>query len=379
MKKCISRILSFGVVCLSLGQLAKAQSPAPPPPAPPVARSENAERSEAVVKSDQTEIVIRQKGNKDSKVTLEIKNGNYFINGKPLEKFDDQNVIVEKREVNNDIVVMPDMSYNISPFRINPDEEERIERKLSEEDKENMDMAQLNADKIIRDKDMQRLIRKNIQIRNNAAFLGVSSKKSEKGGATVLEITKGSPAEKAGLRKGDVITKLNDSAIESPERLFDAVHNYKPGDKVKISFNREGKAQTVTAILEKSDYRQKEYNYNYNFRMPPMPPMGDMRGMDEFRRDNRQPKIGIKAQDAEDGKGVNVLEVEDSSAASKAGLKKGDIILQFDGNDVNSANELVEQLQAARQKILVKMKILREGTPREIEVKIPRKLKTAEL
>ncbi len=379
MKKCISRILSFGVVCLSLGQLAKAQSPAPPPPAPPVARSENAERSEAVVKSDQTEIVIRQKGNKDSKVTLEIKNGNYFINGKPLEKFDDQNVIVEKREVNNDIVVMPDMSYNISPFRINPDEEERIERKLSEEDKENMDMAQLNADKIIRDKDMQRLIRKNIQIRNNAAFLGVSSKRSEKGGATVLEITKGSPAEKAGLRKGDVITKLNDSAIESPENLFDAVHNYKPGDKVKISFNREGKAQTVTAILEKSDYRQKEYNYNYNFRMPPMPPMGDMRGMDEFRRDNRQPKIGIKAQDAEDGKGVNVLEVEDSSAAWKAGLKKGDIILQFDGNDVNSANELVEQLQAARQKILVKMKILREGTPREIEVKIPRKLKTAEL
>ena len=62
--------------------------------------------------------------------------------------------------------------------------------------------------------------------------------------------------------------------------------------------------------------------------MPPMPEMDDMH-IDAWGP--RPPKIGIKAQDAEDGKGVNILEVEDSSAAFKAGLKKGDIILQFDG------------------------------------------------
>ena len=44
---------------------------------------------------------------------------------------------------------------------------------------------------------------------------GVSSRKAEKGGATVLEVTKGSPAEKAGIKKGDIITKVNDSKIET--------------------------------------------------------------------------------------------------------------------------------------------------------------------
>ena len=110
-----------------------------------------------------------------------------------------------------------------------------------------------------------------------------------------------------------------------------------------------------------------------------MPPNADM-DMDMDSWGLRQPKLGIKAQDAEDGKGVNVLEVEDSSAAFKAGLKKGDIILQFDGKDVNSTNELVEQnVQEARQKSTVKVKIQRGGVTQEIEIKIPRKLKTAEL
>jgi serine protease Do len=71
--------------------------------------------------------------------------------------------------------------------------------------------------------------------------------------------------------------------------------------------------------------------------------------------------------------------VEDSSAASKAGLKKGDIILQFDGTEVNSTNELIEELQAARGKATIKVRILRGGVSQEMEIRIPRKLKTAEL
>jgi len=223
---------------------------------------------------------------------------------------------------------------------------------------------------------MARRIQKSIQIRMNSAFLGVSSRKAEKGGATVLEVTKGSPAEKAGIRKGDVITKVNENKIESPEGLFETIHNFKPGDKVKIVFTRDGKEQSVMATLEKSEFKQKDFNYNYNFKMPPMP---EMYGMDMDSWGRKQPKLGIKAQDAEDGKGVNVLEVEDSSAAFKSGLKKGDVIIQFDGNEVNSTNELVDQMEEARHKPVIKVKILRGGVSQDIDIKIPRKLKTAEL
>ena len=345
MKKFLYRVTPIGVLCMTIALNIKAQPATPPEP-----------KTATIDNGDQSEIIIRQKGDKDAKITLEIKNGEYFINGKPLEKFDDQNVVVEKREVSGD----HDMYgiYSPSPFRLNPWDDEGMERVLRNKD------------------EMARKIQKSVQIRMNSAFLGVSSRKAEKGGATVLEVTSGSPAEKAGIRKGDVITKVNENKIESPESLFETVHNFKPGDKLKIVFTRGGKEQSVMATLEKSEFKQKDFNYNYNFNMPPMP---EMYGMDMDSWGHKQPKLGIKAQDAEDGKGVIVLEVEDSSAAFKSGLKKGDIIVQFDGTEVNSTNELVDQMAEARHKPVIKVKILRAGISQDIDIKIPRKLKTAEL
>lgn len=321
-------------------------------------------------KGDQTEIIIRQKGDKDAKITLEIKNGEYFINGKPLEKFDDENIVVEKRDMDEDVVNVPNIIYSPSPFRVRPWDQEKMQ-----EDLEGANREQKRAFRELNNEDMQRKIRKSIEVRINAAFLGVSSRKAEKGGATVLEVTEASPAEKAGIKKGDIIIKLNDIKIESPESLFEAVHGYKPGDKVKIVFTRDGKEQTVMVTLDKSENRSRNFNYNYNFKMPPMP---EMRGMEDMWNP-RQPKLGLKAQDAEDGKGVNILEVQDSSAASKAGLQKGDIILQYNGNDVNSTNELIDRIREAGKENTVKVKILRGGATSDIILKIPRKLKTAEL
>jgi serine protease Do len=355
MKNFIYRALSTGAICLVLGQMAIAQAPAPPPPPPPPVP-----KAAIIEKDDNTEIVIRQTGDKDAKITLEIKNGDFFINGKPLEKFDDQNIVIEKRKLDEDNVEGQD-AFALSPFR---------------EDRMNEDMLQRNLE----NRDRQKRMENSIQVRINSAFLGVSSRKAEKGGATVLEVTKGSPAEKAGIKKGDIITKINETKIESPESLYETVHSLKPGDKVKILFSRDGKDQTVVATLEKSDQLSKNFNYNYNykFKMPPMPEMDGMQFGDVWA--TRAPKLGIKAQDAEDGKGVNVLEVQDSSAAAKAGLKKGDIILQLDGSDVNNTNELLDQFQEARQKSpVIKFKIIRGGVSQEIEVKIPRKLRTAEL
>ena len=350
MKKILFHVASACILCLTFAHHIMAQAPVPPPPA-----DENAQTDKA-----QTEIVIKQKGDKDSKITLEIKDGNYFINGKPLDKFDDQNIVVERRDIDEDVEGPGSFSRH-SPFR-----------------SYSYDNDQLNRDRS--QMDMDRRMHKSIRIKMNSAFLGVSSKKPEKAGCTVLEVTKGSPAEKAGLLKGDIITKVNDSAVASPEDLFGIIHNYKPGDKIKISFTRNGVAQATSAVLDKAEQMPKDFNYNYNFRMPPMPPMPDIEG---FKMDGiwgpRQPKIGIKAQDTEDGKGVSILEVEDSSAAAKSGLKKGDIITQFDGTDVNSTNELIDQMQGARQKSIIKVKILRNGASQDIEVKIPRKLKTAEL
>ena len=363
MKKFIFQAASIGALCLVCTQIAIAQSE-PVPPVPPDRVTPLTPPGEETPEAAQREIVIRQKSDSDVKVTIEIKNGDYFINGKPLEKYDDGNLIIIKKDVNDLVIASPDMNWGGSHFRVQSLDAERMQR----------DMERMGLDKQRMAEDR---VRKSMRIRMNAAFLGVSSRKAEKGGATVLEVTKGSPADKAGIKKGDIIVKLNDTKIESPDALYEAVHNYKPGDKVRVSFTRDGKPQTVTATLEKAEVSPENFSYDYHFKMPEMPDMEMYGPYGPWY--SREPKLGIKAQDAEDGKGVTVLQVEDSSAAFKAGLKKGDLILQFNGSDVNSTGELVDQFQEARKKSAVKVKIQRGTATQELEIKIPHKLKTAEL
>ena len=364
MKKFIYQTVSVVVFCLAIGYRTLAQTVLAPPPPPAKPASPD--------KVDQKEIIIKQKGDKDTKITIEIKNGDLFINGKPADKFDDKDIIIERRMNDGDDLEVPELSYTPSPFR-----EREFDNEARTYQRAEMDAQRNNME-------AQRKMLKSIRVRMNEAFLGVSSKKTDKAGASVLEVTKGSPAEKAGILKGDLIVRVNETKITDPESLFETIHNLKVGDKVKITFIRAGKEKTVTATLDsgqkmfsyKYDYDNK--NYDFNYKMPTMPPMPEMNMLIDGW-ESRQPKIGIKAQDAEDGTGVNILEVEDSSAAFKAGLKKGDVILQFDGKPVNSTNELIEDLQEARKKPSVKVKIQRGATTQEIELKIPKRLKTAEL
>ena len=212
------------------------------------------------------------------------------------------------------------------------------------------------------------------------AYLGVTSEKKEDGGVTITEISKASAAEKAGLMKGDVITKIDDKVVSSPEDLSKIIHQFKPEDKVTVTYTRDGKEQKATALLGKFKMeRLQSYSYNYS-----MPKMESFRGMDipETPRAfsfNVRPRVGLKAQDTEDGKGVKVLDVDDDSPADKAGIKEGDVITEFDGKAVNSADELAVLSRATREKSSFKIKFKRNDKTQEVEVKIPKKLKTANL
>ena len=302
------------------------------------------------------EIIIKHKTDKDVKVTIEIKNGQVFVNGKPASDYQDENLSIRRAKIktlNGNALVFGDGDNDLtiapSPFRRGG--AWSYNRKT---------------------------------ITSNRAFLGVTSLKPDNGpdGAKIGEISPGSAAEKAGLKQGDLITKVDDITIDGPESLSDAIGRHKPEDKVSITFTRDGKGQKVTAVLGKGNgvtvygfngnpdaefYRnfkelmppQGNYNYNYNF--------------------GGSPRLGIHAQDTEDGKGVKVLEVDEESAASKAGLKEGDIVTRFDGKEVNNATELAQTARESRTKPSVHVNVLRAGKSLDLEIKIPRKLKTADL
>lgn len=71
-------------------------------------------------------------------------------------------------------------------------------------------------------------------------------------GVVVIEVQEGSPADKAGLKKGDVITKLEDYEASSVAKLKYYLYKYSAGDKVKITYIREGKTATTSATLTES-------------------------------------------------------------------------------------------------------------------------------
>ena len=220
---------------------------------------------------------------------------------------------------------------------------------------------------------------------SNRAMLGVVTESDDKG-AEIQSVTKESAAEKAGLKKGDVIVKIDSRKIESAEDVTDAIRSHKPGNKVNITYLRDGKEQKTTAELGRwkgidmkgmtaprilNDKVWKEdfnHDFNQNFNTVYGSAYSGNRG-----------KLGMSVQDTDDGKGVKVLNVNDDGNAAKAGIKEGDIILQIDDKAVNGADEVSKLMKEKKDQPVVKMQVNRNGKTQTIEIKIPRKLKTVDM
>ncbi|WP_393059339.1 S1C family serine protease [Streptomyces sp. LN549] len=72
---------------------------------------------------------------------------------------------------------------------------------------------------------------------------------SDQGAGGTEAVPKDSPAARAGLRAGDVITKFNDTVVDSGPTLIGEIWTHKPGDKVKLTYKRDGKTSTVEVTL----------------------------------------------------------------------------------------------------------------------------------
>ena len=79
-------------------------------------------------------------------------------------------------------------------------------------------------------------------------FLGVMLDESADA-PTINGFADNSPAEKAGLKSGDVIVKIQDKPVKSLEELMEIMKTTKPGDKLAVTVKRDGKEQTVNVTL----------------------------------------------------------------------------------------------------------------------------------
>lgn len=316
-------------------------------------------------KTQSQEIIIRKKGEKDKKFTVEIKGDKVIINGKPLSQFKDDEITINKRKI-----IVRDGNGN-ARFKMLPEDFDGMAFFKNDDDEQ-------------------------------GAFLGVTTsvhtdgaKDTNPNGAEITNVTKGSAAEKAGLKNGDVITKINDKKVDGPESLSEVVTSFKPKDEVTVYYTREGKAGSAKAILgerpaSKSmaysfsgpDGKSRSFTIPRGEGIPKVDMWSDEGGKNfEFFTDPsvRRPKLGLRIQDTEEGKGVKVLDVDKDSPAEKAGLKKDDIVTEIGGKKVNNTDEVREQLHENTEKSAYNIKATRNGNAMSFDISIPKKLKTANL
>jgi putative serine protease PepD len=82
------------------------------------------------------------------------------------------------------------------------------------------------------------------------SYLGVSlAERDGAVGAEIADVRSGSPAERAGLRAGDVITRVDGRAVERAEEVHRAIESRKPGDELELTVERDGEPRTVTVTL----------------------------------------------------------------------------------------------------------------------------------
>jgi serine protease Do len=329
--------------------------------------------------SETEEIIIRKKGDKDINITVEIKGDKIMVNGKPLAEFREDGITINKR-------IMRILGNNNLRYQLKGD----VENGLNE------DMMQgWNGDNFhFWNDDSSR--------EQKTTFLGVTTEDAEEG-AKIAEVSKGSAAEKAGLKEDDIITKIGSTKIDGPSALSDAIKAKKPKEEVTITYKRDGKENTVkTTLGERVQKNIRLFSMNgadnggmnFNGRgfKTPGPserrlmgiagvPGADLNGnfdAQEFAFSfNGRPKLGLKIQDLEEGDGVKVIDVEKETAAEKAGLKKDDIITEIGGKKVKNTDDAREEFSPEPGKTAYSIKAKRNGTEMNFEVKVPKKIKTA--
>ena len=293
-------------------------------------------------------IVITRTGDKSEKMVIEVEGDKVKVNGKDVKDLKDVNVHVNTMKSGN--------YYRMAPTR------------------DTWAFGHDGSYRSLLDED------------ENRAMLGVNTDDHEKG-AEIESITEGSAADKAGLKKGDVITKVGDKKIEDANDLTEAIKSHKPSDKVAVTYLRGGKEQKTTAELGKwkgirmnamSMPRIEGLMDEWKHIEPTELPRAFSGGGNNYIFSGR-PRLGLSIQDTDEGKGVKVLEVEEESNAAKAGIQKDDIIMSIDDKEVKGTEDVMRLIREDREKYNYNFKVQRGGKMQTIEVKFPKKLKKADL
>ncbi|HPI04744.1 MAG TPA: PDZ domain-containing protein [Saprospiraceae bacterium] len=173
---------------------------------------------------------------------------------------------------------------------------------------------------------------------DNNAFLGVEpdSDEEEDEPGLVVQVIRGSAAEKAGLHTNDLITTLDGEKLTSWSDLVRVIAGKKPGDKIAVAYERNGKNATTEATLSTRS---------------------------AISCTDRQPRgfLGVTDEDDNEEEPGVAVSVNENSAAKKAGLENGDVIFSLNDTNIKDFEDISDFMENTRAGDNIRIVYEREG------------------
>lgn len=202
-----------------------------------------------------------------------------------------------------------------------------------------------------------------VQVQTVTPELAKSFGLPEPKGALVAEVNPGTPAEKAGIKRGDIIIEFNGTPIHEMNELPRLVAATPPGTRVTVKVLRDGKEKTFTlTVTELKEERQ---------------------ALREEGEEEEQMAVGLTLENLtpdlarrfglKETQGVVVMRVAPGSTAAEAGLRPGDLIMELNSQPVRSVSEFQTQIRKMAPGSFARLLIKRAGHTLYITVEIPKK------
>ena len=179
-------------------------------------------------------------------------------------------------------------------------------------------------------------------------------------GALVADVIENSPAQKAGIMRGDVIVQFEDRKVDSEHQLPTMVAYLPVGTEVEVVVLRDGKEKTIEVTLEE----MTEVTAQAGLPGKPEETEGEL----GLTVQNLSPEVA-QEMGLDSTKGVLITKVEPGSPAAEARLRSGDVILEVDRKPVKDAGGLSKILEETRDRKSVLFLVNREGRTIFIAVK----------
>jgi serine protease Do len=202
------------------------------------------------------------------------------------------------------------------------------------------------------------------------ALLGVETQPLEaeliavfnvKQGALLTEVRSGSPADKGGLKGGDIVTRVDATEIRDPRHLQITIARLAPGTEINVGYVRDGQKAEATVKLGTANVEKAAANTGTG-------DIADTEGvLDDVSIDELTAELREELRVPKRVEGVYVTRVAPGGPSSRAGIQEGDIILELERRPARTVEEAVKLSEEIKgPKVLVQL--WREGRTRFIVV-----------